>query len=111
MNFTPSSRGTFLAGIGLWCLIWAAAFKLDEIADLGGLQQWFSTDRCFRWINGHRSATLLGTELFNYSTHGGISDPLGVTFALGGTCVNLVVIYVLIPLRERAMRRLRVRGL
>jgi hypothetical protein len=41
--------------------------------------------------------------LFNYGTHG-ISDPLGVTFALGGTLVNVLMIYVLLPMREKARR-------
>jgi hypothetical protein len=29
---------------------------------------------------------------------------MGVTFALGGTLVNALMIYVLLPLRERAKR-------
>ena len=36
-------------------------------------------------------------------THG-ISDPLGVTFALGGTLVNVLVIYFLLPMLDRAKR-------
>ena len=100
MNLTPSAKGSFFAGIGLWCLIWAALLKADEIAELGGFQRWVSSDRCLRWINKHKSTSLIGTELVNY-THTGL-DPLGVTFALGGTLVNAVVIYFLLPMRERA---------
>jgi hypothetical protein len=102
MNLTPSAKGSFFAGIGLWCLIWAALFKADEIAELGGFQRWVSSDRCLRWISKHRSASLIGTELVNY-THTGL-DPLGVTFALGGTITNLFVLYIFLPLRERAKR-------
>ncbi len=83
MTLTPSTKGSFIAGVGLWCLIWAALFKADEIAAAGGLQRWVSSEQCLRWIRNHKSTSLLGTELFNYGTHG-ISDPLGVTFALGG---------------------------
>jgi hypothetical protein len=101
MNLTPSSKGSFFAGIGLWCLFWAALFKVDEIAAVGGLQRWVSLARCLDWIRKHKSTSLLGTELFNYGTHG-ISDPLGVTFALGGTVVNLLMIYVVLPMREKA---------
>ena len=102
MTLTPSSKGSFIAGIGLWCLIWAALFKADEIAELGGFQRWVSKDQCLRWINKHRSTSLIGTELVNY-THTGL-DPLGVTFALGGTLTNLFVIYVLLPMLERGKR-------
>jgi hypothetical protein len=103
MNLTPSTKGSFIAGVGLWCLIWASLFKADEIAQAGGFQRWVSSDQCLRWIRQHKSASLLGTELFNYGTHG-ISDPLGVTFALGGTLVNVLMIYVLLPLLDRVKR-------
>ena len=102
MNLTPSAKGSFFAGIGLWCLIWEAVFKADEIAKLGGFQRWVSKDQCLRWISKHRSTSLIGTELVNY-THTGL-DPLGVTFALGGTLVNALVIYLLLPMRDRAKR-------
>ena len=103
MNFTPSARGSFLAGIGFWSLLWAALFKSDDFAEALGLQTWFSSQRCIRWVREHKSASLLGTELFNYGTHG--IDPLGVSFALGGTLTNLVVVWVLIPMLDRANRR------
>ena len=101
MNLTPSSKGSFFAGIGLWCMFWAALFKADEIAAACRCERWDSLDRCLGWIRKHKSTSLLGTELFNYGTHG-ISDPLGVTFALGGTLVNVLMIYVLLPMREKA---------
>ncbi len=102
MNLTPSAKGSFFAGVGLWCLIWAALFKGDEIAELGGFERWVSSDRCLRWINKHKSTSLIGTELCNYA-HTGL-DPMGVTFALGGTLVNAIVIYLLLPMRDRARR-------
>jgi hypothetical protein len=95
-------RGSFLAGIGLWVLVWAMLFKGDEIAKAGGFGRWVSSDRCFRWIRNHKSTSLIGTELFNYA-HTGL-DPLGVTFALGGTLTNLLVIYILIPILDRVKR-------
>jgi hypothetical protein len=103
MNLTPSSKGSFFAGVGLWCMFWAALFKVDEIAAACRCQRWVSLSRCLNWIRRHKSTSLLGTELFNYGSHG-ISDPLGVTFALGGTLVNVLMIYVLLPMREKAKR-------
>ena len=102
MSLTPSTKGSFLAGIGLWCLIWASLFKADEIAQAGGFQHWVSSDRCLRWIRNHKSTPLIGTEPCNYA-HTGL-DPLGVTFALGGTLVNVLVIYLLLPMLEKAKR-------
>ena len=99
-TFTPSAKGSFVAGIGFWSLLWATLFKADDFAEACGIQQWFSSERCLRWIRTHKATTLLGTELFNYITHG--IDPLGVSFALGGTLTNLFVVCVLLPLRERA---------
>src|ERR1700756_5731049 len=103
MNLTPSSKGSFFAGIGLWCMFLAALFKVDENAAGCNLQRLVSLDRCLSWIRRHKSTSLLGTELVNYGTHG-ISDPLGVTFALGGTLVNVLMIYFLLPMLERAKR-------
>jgi hypothetical protein len=108
-TFTPSTRSALWAGIGLWLLAWAALFKADDLANLCGLQQWFGRDKCFRWVRGHKSTSLLVTECVNYATHG-IADPLGVTFALGGTLVNAAMIYVLLPLFERAQRHRTVLG-
>jgi len=102
MQVTPSMRGSFLAGIGLWVLIWALLFKGDEIAKAGGFQRWVSSESCLRWIRNHKSTSLIGTELCNYA-HTGL-DPLGVTFALGGTLTNLLVIYVLLPMLNRVKR-------
>src|SRR5579864_3402975 len=102
MNLTPSTKGSFIAGVGLWCLIWALLFKADEIAEFGGIQQWINSDRCLCWIRNHKSTALVGTELCNYA-HTGL-DPLGVTFALGGTLTNVLVIYVLLPMLNRVKR-------
>jgi hypothetical protein len=103
MSLTPSAKSSFIAGIGLWVLLWASLFKSDEIANAAGVGRWFSSERCLNWVRRNKSASLLGTEVFNYGTHG-ISDQLGVTFALGGTVVNLLVIYVLLPIRSLLKR-------
>jgi hypothetical protein len=101
MNLTPSQKGSFLAGIGLWVLIWASIWKADDIGQALRIQRWFNSSRCIRWIGQHKSTSLLGTELVNYGTHG--LDPLGVSFSLGGTLVNVLVIYLLVPCLEKLL--------
>jgi hypothetical protein len=103
MNLTPSQKGSFLAGVGLWMLIWASVWKADDIAQALRIQRWFSSKRSLRWIGRHKSTSLLGTELFNYSTHG--LDPLGVSFSLGGTLVNVLFIYLFLPFLEKLVRQ------
>ena len=76
MNLTPSQKGSFLAGMGLWVLIWCSVWKADDIAQAMRIQQWINSGRCLRWIGRHKSTSLLGTELVNYGSHG--LDPLGV---------------------------------
>ena len=110
MNLTPTQRGSFLAGVCPWLLLWAAVFKSDEIAELGGVRRWINllglgphpAERCIRWVTQHKSASLIGTEFCNYAHTG--TDPLGVTFALGGTLTNVIVIYILLPMLNRAKR-------
>lgn len=110
MNLTPTTKGAFLAGVLLWCLMWLSLFKADEIAELGGIQRWMNSERVLSWIREHKSTTLLSTELINYGTHG-ISDAESVTFAAGGTFVNALMIYVLLPLLNKATRDNKTRNL
>lgn len=99
MNVTPTARGSFLAGMGFWLLVWAALFKGDEVTQILGIHRWVSSHRCLHWVNQHKSASLISTELVNYGSHG--IDPLGVSFALGGTIVNAFMIYLFLPVLGR----------
>jgi len=103
VTLTPSTKGSFLAGVGLWLMFWASVWKADDIAEAMRIERWFNSTRCIRWIGQHKSTTLLGTELVNYGTRG--LDPLGVSFSLGGTLVNAVFIYLLLPCLESLLRR------
>src|ERR1700691_2720193 len=97
MTLTPTTKGAFLAGVLLWSLMWLSLFKADELVELGRIQRFMSSKRVLHWISKHKSTTLLSTELINYGTHG-IGDADSVVFAAGGTLVNALVIYVLLPL-------------
>lgn len=103
MNLTPSQKGSFLAGIGLWVLIWASVWKADDVTRALRIHRWFNSRRFIGWIGQHKGTSLLGTELVNYGSHG--LDPLGVSFSLGGTLVNLVVIFLFLPLLEKLLRQ------
>ena len=50
-----------------------------------------------RWINAHKVVTVTLTEAVNYSVHG-ITNPLGVVFALGGTLVNTFMVTLIVPI-------------
>ena len=109
MTFTPTMKGSFLAGIGLWLMLWLGLFKLDEVVGDTPLRRLVSSEGCFRWISKHRSTTLLGTELVNYGTHG-IINPEGVVFAAGGTIVNFLMIFCVLPLRSSLKRKSSLRA-
>ena len=110
MNLTPTQRGSFLAGVCLWLLLWAALLKSNEFSELDGVKRWINllglgphpAERCIRWVSQHRSTALIGTEVCNYA-HTGL-DPMGVSFAMGGTLTNMIVIYILLPMLNRAKR-------
>jgi hypothetical protein len=110
MTLTPTTKGAFLAGVLLWFLMWLSLFKADELAELGGMQRLMNSKRVLNWIREHKSTTLLSTELINYGTHG-IGDAESVTFAAGGTLVNALMIYVLLPLLNKVARDNKARKL
>ena len=96
MLLTPTMIGAILAGICLWTLFWAALHKIEEIPYV---KDFLSTNQCLGWIQQSPGLTLLLTEATNYLVHG-ISSPIGVGFAMGGTLVNLLFVYGYIPSRS-----------
>jgi len=97
MVFTPSATSSFSAGAVFWGMVWASVAKLDELARFMGFKHAKPRQKVLGWVNSHKVVTLLGTESFNYAVHG-ISSTLGVTFALGGTLVNLLFVSVVTPI-------------
>jgi len=96
MLLTPSMIGALLAGICLWLLFWGALHKVEEIPYV---RDFLSTNQCLDWILQRPGLTLLLTEATNYLVPG-ISSPIGVGFAMGGTLVNLLIVYAYIPSRS-----------
>lgn len=95
MLLTPTMVGAILAGICLWLMFWAALHKIGEIPYV---QDMLTTNDCLDWIQDRPGLVILLTEATNYLVHG-ISSPVGVGFAMGGTIVNLLAVYGYIPSR------------
>jgi len=92
-TFTPSATSSVVAGVGFWALVWSLFMKSDRATQFFGLKThiWPSI---FSFVNKEPVLALSITELINYSVHG-ISNPLSVMFALGGTMCNIVVISII----------------
>ena len=103
MTFTPSSTSSLTAGAVFWSMVWAGLGKLNELARFVGFKRARPRESALRWINSHKVITLTATEVVNYSVHG-ISSPLGVTFALGGTIVNTLMVAFVVPIWCRLSR-------
>jgi hypothetical protein len=103
MTFTPSSTSSFTAGAVFWSMVWAGLGKLNELARFVGFKRAKPRESVLRWINSHKVIALTATEVVNYSVHG-VSSPLGVTFALGGTIVNTLMVAFVVPIWCRLTR-------
>ena len=99
MILTPTSTSTSIAGAGYWAILWSLVFKSNEIP---GIKRIFPQEKFLNWIGTHKLLALLITEAVNLSTHSGV---MGVTFALGGTCVNFIVIMIIFPIRSLLRKR------
>ena len=100
MTFTPSATSSFSAGAVFWAMMWCIITELDEIAKLLGFHHTKFQVRILGWVRAHKVLTLTMTELVNYSIHG-VSNPLGVTFALGGTLMNFFIVMFVVPVISR----------
>jgi hypothetical protein len=97
MTFTPSATSSFSAGAVFWGLVWSTLGKLNELVHFVGFKNSNPRQTVLRWINTHKVVTITLTETVNYSVHG-ISSPLGVTFALGGTLFNAFMVMFIVPI-------------
>lgn len=95
MTFTPSATSSFVAGIGFWGLVWSMAVKIDRLFSFFGLRLKLS-NKILDFVRREKVLSLCCTEIVNYSVHG-ISNPLSVAFALGGTFVNIIMIFLVVP--------------
>jgi hypothetical protein len=96
MEITPSAKSSFIAGFALAIVAWCTLFKLDQIPVL---KRFVRKDSILDWMTDNKALTLIGTEVVNFGTHG-ITQSTAVTFALGSTVFNALMIFILLPFRR-----------
>ena len=101
VTLTPTAQSSAIAGFALWLVGWMTLFKLDHLPYIG---KFVDKNRIIGWINKNKVLTILITEIFNFGVHG-ISNPASVTFALGGTVFNFLMIFVLLPFGQWRKRK------
>jgi len=100
MTLTPSATSSAAAGFTFYGMVWLALMELDDVAKILHINSWVRSRDVLRWIIDHKSVALICTECFNYSVHG-ITQSIAVTFALGGTLCNGIMIYGILPLMNK----------
>ena len=90
---TPTMLGSLLAGVALWLMFWYGVNHVDSIPYL---KQYLSPKMILDWIRKNPQTALLITEGVNLLLHG-IGSASAVFFNLGGTLVNIAVIYGYVP--------------
>ena len=102
--FTPTASSSFFAGIGLWGVVWSAVYKIESVAKLFGLGRFVNKERILAWMNSNKVVTLLTTEIINFGTHSP-ENPNSTAMALGGTLLNAIMIFAVLPIRFMIHRR------
>jgi hypothetical protein len=93
---TPTMFGSLLAGVALWLMFW---YGVDHVDSIPYLNQYLSRRMILDWIKKNPQAALLLTEGMNLLLHG-VGSAAAVFFNLGGTLVNLAIIYGFVPTRS-----------
>jgi hypothetical protein len=88
--------GSLLAGIALWLMFWYGVNHVDSIPYLN---EYLSRKMVLDWIRKNPQTALLIGEGVNLLLHG-IGSAGAVFFNLGGTLVNIAVIYGFVPTRS-----------
>ena len=93
---TPTMLGSLLAGIALWLMFWYGVNHVDSIPYLN---EYLSRKMALDWIRKNPQTALLLAEGVNLLLHG-IGSAGAVFFNLGGTLVNIAIIYGFVPTRS-----------
>jgi hypothetical protein len=108
MVITPTNTGSAIAGASVGVFGWSLAVKGNQIPIINRLYTVERKERLFSWMNENRSLALLALESLNFAIHG-VTDANSVVFALGNTLVNVLGLWIFLPLRQRRARKLRAR--
>jgi len=84
-------------------MVWAGLRKPNEPVRFVGFKRARPRESALRYIDCHNVIALTETEVVNHSVHG-ISSLLGLTFALGGTIVNTLMVTFVVPIWCRLTR-------
>jgi hypothetical protein len=101
ITLTPTAQSSAIAGFALWLVGWATFFKMHAIPVIG---KFVNQENATAWIAKNKVLTMLITEIFNFGVHG-ISNPASVTFALGGTAFNTLMIFIILPVTQWSKKR------
>jgi len=88
--------GSLLAGVALWLMFW---YGVDHVDSIPYLNQYLSRRMILDWVKKNPQTALLLTEGMNLLLHG-VGSAAAVFFNLGGTLVNIAVIYGFVPTRS-----------
>ena len=110
MMITPSNTGSMIAGAGVGIFGWSLTLKGDKIPGIKKLYTSSRKEQMFAWANGNKSMALLALEALNYGLHG-VTDSNAVIFALGNTVVNVIGLWLVLPLRQRRVRKTQTKAI
>lgn len=110
MIITPSNTGSLIAGAGLGIFGWSIALEGDKIPFIKRFYTAERKESLFKWANAHKTLALLYLEAVNFGIHG-ITSANGVIFALGNTLVNVLGLWVFLPIRQRSYSRTQVKSI
>jgi len=96
MIVTPSASSGFMSGAGFWALLWSFIFKIDTVLKFCRLKIQLR-DRILEWVRHNKILALLCTEVINIGAHGGAANANVASFILGGTLMNVFMIFSFVP--------------
>jgi len=104
MIVTPSNTGSMIAGAGVGIFGWSLALKGNKIPFIKRFYTSERKEKMFTWASGNKTMALLALEGVNFGIHG-ITSANAVLLALGNTVVNVLGLWVYLPLRQRRAQK------
>ena len=110
MVITPTNTGSLIAGATVGLFGWSLALKGNQIPFIRRVYTGERKEALFWWMFSNKGTALLALEALNFATHG-VTEANSVLFALGNTIVNVLGLWIYLPLRQRRARKLRARAI